>query len=76
MPSIVVVLPLFNIIQQDPAGTVKINEEFTSPHNEHLIIHDSEGYEPGNEENFDILEKFITERSQLEPIAERLHAIW
>ena len=69
-------LPLLNVIQQNQAGTAKINEEFTSPHNKHLIIHDSEGYEPGNEEKFDVLEKFITERSQREPVTERLHAIW
>lgn len=38
-----------------------------------MIIHDSEGYEPGNTES---LEKFIGERSQMGPVGERLHAIW
>ncbi|KAF8351830.1 hypothetical protein F5887DRAFT_3940, partial [Amanita rubescens] len=58
------------------AGTADINTGITSPHNKHLAIHDSEGYEPGDEEKFRILEKFITERSQKETIRERLHAIW
>jgi hypothetical protein len=76
IPSVIVILPSFNIIQQDQAGTAKINEEFSSPYNNRLIIHDSEGYEPGNKDKFDVLEKFITERSQREPITEKLHAIW
>ena len=63
-------------IQQVQAGTAKINEEFTSPVNKHLIIHDSEGYEAGNIERFDVLEKFIMERGQQDPMTERLHAIW
>ncbi|KAF8334405.1 hypothetical protein F5887DRAFT_1285910 [Amanita rubescens] len=58
------------------AGTAKINEGITSPHNKHLVIHNSEGYEPGDEEKFRILEKFITERSQKKTISKRLHAIW
>ncbi|KAF8346248.1 hypothetical protein F5887DRAFT_916923 [Amanita rubescens] len=58
------------------AGAANINAGFTSPHNECLIVHDSEGYEPGDEEKFRILEKSITERSQKETIGERFHAIW
>ena len=69
-------LTLFDIIQQTQAGTAKINDEFTSPINKDVIIHDSEGYEPGDKEKFDVLEKFITKRSNPEPINERLHAIW
>ncbi|KAF8736319.1 hypothetical protein AX14_000496 [Amanita brunnescens Koide BX004] len=67
---------LFKASLADQAGTAKINEEFSSPYNKHLIIHDSEGYEPGNDEKFDVLEKFITGRSHQEPFSERLHAIW
>ena len=42
----------------------KIIEEFASPYSKHVMIHDSEGYEPGNKGKFDVLEKFIMERSQ------------
>ena len=76
IPSVIAILPSLNVIQQDQAGTAKINEEFSSPYNKRLIIHDSEGYEPGNKEKFDVLDKFIIERSQRKPITERLHAIW
>ncbi|KAF8351818.1 kinase-like domain-containing protein [Amanita rubescens] len=63
-------------VRHDEAGRADIDKGITSPHNEHLIIHDSEGYEPGNEEKFRVLERFIAERSQKDAIAERLHAIW
>ncbi|KAF8331196.1 hypothetical protein F5887DRAFT_1287007 [Amanita rubescens] len=63
-------------VQHDRAGSANIDEGIASPHNKHLILHDSQGYEPGDIGKFGILERFITERSQKEPIAERLHAIW
>ncbi|KAF8716707.1 hypothetical protein AX14_012229 [Amanita brunnescens Koide BX004] len=63
-------------VQHDRAGTASISEGITSEHNKHLILHDSEGYEPGNEEKFRTLEKFVLERSQTNSVAERLHAIW
>ncbi|KAF8351827.1 kinase-like domain-containing protein [Amanita rubescens] len=68
---------IFNAsLAHDRATKANINEEITSEHNKHLIIHDSEGYEPGNEERFNVLEQFITERSQKGAMADRLHAIW
>ncbi|KAF8685409.1 hypothetical protein AX14_003999, partial [Amanita brunnescens Koide BX004] len=63
-------------VQHDQAGYANIDNGITSSQNRHLILHDSQGYEPGDVTKFGILEKFITERSQREPIAERLHAIW
>ncbi|KAF8716708.1 hypothetical protein AX14_012230 [Amanita brunnescens Koide BX004] len=63
-------------VQHDKAGAADINNGITSPHNKHLILHDSEGYEPGEEEKFRTLEKFILEQTQKQSPAERLHAIW
>ncbi|KAF8696555.1 hypothetical protein AX14_001521 [Amanita brunnescens Koide BX004] len=63
-------------VQHDQAGKADINKEITSEHNKYLILHDSEGYEPGNDEKFRTLETFITEQSQKEQVSERLHAIW
>ncbi|KAF8329944.1 hypothetical protein F5887DRAFT_1163193 [Amanita rubescens] len=63
-------------VKHDQAGYANIDEGIASPHNEYLTLHDSRGYEPGDIEKFGILERFITDRSQREPIAERLHAIW
>ncbi|KAF8351788.1 hypothetical protein F5887DRAFT_2985 [Amanita rubescens] len=58
------------------AGIADVNEEIKSTNNKDLILHDSQGYEPGNVEKFQILEEFITERCQKKDIAEKLHAIW
>ncbi|KAF8329053.1 hypothetical protein F5887DRAFT_120086 [Amanita rubescens] len=53
-----------------------INREFVSPHNKHLTLHDSQGYDQGNSEKFDVLQRFITKYTKKEPVSERLHAIW
>ncbi|KAF8711487.1 hypothetical protein AX14_013264 [Amanita brunnescens Koide BX004] len=63
-------------VQDNQAGAADINNGFTSPHNKHLILHESKGYEPGEEETFRILEKFISEQTRKQSPAERLHAIW
>ncbi|KAF8716711.1 hypothetical protein AX14_012233 [Amanita brunnescens Koide BX004] len=63
-------------VQHYEEGTANINEGITSPHNKHLIIHDSEGYGPRDDDKFRVLERFITERSQMESIADKVHAIW
>ncbi|KAF8351862.1 hypothetical protein F5887DRAFT_1068257 [Amanita rubescens] len=61
-------------LQHDRAGSANIDEAIAPPHNKHLILHVSQGYyERGDKGK---LERFITERSQKEPISERLHAIW
>ncbi|KAK2463327.1 hypothetical protein APHAL10511_004638 [Amanita phalloides] len=62
-------------VQHDQAGTADINREITSNFNEHLILHDSQGYEPGDEEKFNILKGFIVERSK-KGVSEGIHAIW
>ena len=53
-----------------------INQAIASEHNKHIILHDSQGYDPGKPEKFDILTKFVVERSRHDRISERLHAIW
>ena len=50
-----------------------MNKGIISPHDKHLILYDSEDYAPYNSRG---LEKFITEQTQKESSAERLHAIW
>ncbi|KAK2463330.1 hypothetical protein APHAL10511_004641 [Amanita phalloides] len=63
-------------VQDNRAGTADINKGITSEYNESLMLHDSQGYEPGSREKFDILKTFIQQRSRQEQVAERLHAIW
>ncbi|KAF8326439.1 hypothetical protein F5887DRAFT_225940 [Amanita rubescens] len=63
-------------VEYNRAGAANINEEITSPHNKYIIFHNSQGYEPENEEKFNILENFIVEQTEKQSPTERLHAIW
>lgn len=79
MPSVAVIIQPLNGIQtvyHHETGPTDINKEITSPNDERLIIHDSQGYNPGTAKIFDDLQEFITERNQKDSTAERLDAIW
>ena len=58
-------------------GQVDILKEFTSQGNVRFVLHDSEGFGPGNEESFTIVDTFIRERRKetLHP-KDQLHVIW
>ncbi|KAM6495248.1 hypothetical protein JOM56_009871 [Amanita muscaria] len=66
----------FALVEHNKAGYADINREITSPHNDRFVLHDSQGYEPGDDKKFNLLERFITERSRKRRVADRLHAIW
>jgi len=57
-------------------GIATIDDEFTSPLNRRFVLHDSQGYEPGETKHFDILRNFIDDRMRRPDVGERLHAIW
>ena len=54
-------------------GRSNIEVELVSPDNDRFILHDSEGFEPGELKNF---ENFIRARNGKEHIKDRIHAIW
>ncbi|KAF8625886.1 hypothetical protein AX15_005146 [Amanita polypyramis BW_CC] len=66
----------FADVQDSQAGRADINEEITSEHNKHLVVHDSQGYETADTEKFNTLTSFILKRSRKDRVADRLHAIW
>jgi predicted GTPase len=67
----------FALVQGYKAGEADINREHTSEHNERFVLHDSQGYEPGDEKKFKILQDFIKARTRPDiPIGNQLHAIW
>jgi hypothetical protein len=41
-----------------------------------FLVHDSEGFEAGRREEFDVVTNFIDTRCRKENFNERLHAIW
>ncbi|KAG2052538.1 hypothetical protein BDR06DRAFT_513188 [Suillus hirtellus] len=57
-------------------GEVSIDHEFISPENDKFVLHDSKGFEPGDEDNLKIVEDFIDRRRNMLTPEHQLHAIW
>lgn len=55
-----------------------IDQEFRSKNDVRFILHDSRGYEPGNDKVCQILDDFIKERGpdSKRPAAEKIDVIW
>ena len=58
------------------AGESNIDTEILSDDNDQFVLHDSQGLEPGEEENFGIVKRFIERRNKMPDIKDKLHAIW
>ncbi|KAF8257547.1 hypothetical protein EI94DRAFT_1757749 [Lactarius quietus] len=63
-------------VEDHKAGDAKIDNEFTSEENKLFVLHDSKGFEPGQLENFDIVRRFVEERSEKPLLKDRVHGIW
>ncbi|PPQ89283.1 hypothetical protein CVT25_000875 [Psilocybe cyanescens] len=64
-------------ISHDRAGKADITYGHTSEKNIRFILHDSLGFEPGTEDNWKIVEKFLRQKSAASsPLQDRIHAIW
>ncbi|TDL15761.1 hypothetical protein BD410DRAFT_86683 [Rickenella mellea] len=57
-------------------GKCDINDEIHSSENIRFVLHDSQGFEPGETENFNEVKNFIQQRAQEPEIRDQLHAIW
>ncbi|KAI5984640.1 hypothetical protein EDD15DRAFT_1717895 [Pisolithus albus] len=57
-------------------GHAPIWAELTSPRNNRLILHDSNGFEPADNVNCDAVKSFITYRKKREHVKDQLHAVW
>ncbi len=58
-------------------GTADIEKTYHSPENRFFVLHDSVGFEPGNNVTFDTVKDFISNRSKPEvKVKDRIHAIW
>lgn len=57
-------------------GKHDIEKEMTFKNNPLFLVHDSEGFEAGRKDEFNVVQRFIESRSRREKINERLHAIW
>jgi hypothetical protein len=57
-------------------GNANIEEGHTSEENRFFILHDSKGFEPGETDTYDNVEKFIKGRKNEKLLKDRLHAVW
>ncbi|KAH9066166.1 hypothetical protein EDB87DRAFT_1801741 [Lactarius vividus] len=65
------------IVFPDRPGKSDIEQEFVSPENQYLVLHDSQGFEPGDLSNFETVRTFIEQRSQQHlPLRDRIHGLW
>jgi len=63
-------------VSDSKAGVSDINTEIISDDNEQFVLHDSQGFEPGEVDNFEIVKNFIESRSAMPDIKDKVHAIW
>ncbi|KAJ7279522.1 hypothetical protein C8J57DRAFT_1303523 [Mycena rebaudengoi] len=72
---------VFNIddakVSHSKPGEAEIYSEITSESNQRFVLHDSKGFEPSTRDTFDIVQRFIVDKSTegLE-LKERLHTAW
>jgi hypothetical protein len=57
------------------AGISDINTEIISG-NGLVVVHYSQGFEPGEDNNFEIVKNFIESRSAMPDLKDKIHAIW
>ncbi|KAF8260581.1 hypothetical protein EI94DRAFT_1610268, partial [Lactarius quietus] len=46
-------------VQNHRPGEADIQREFVSPQNPYFVLHDCEGFEPGDLSNFETVSKFV-----------------
>ncbi|KAI6112628.1 hypothetical protein F5141DRAFT_736255 [Pisolithus sp. B1] len=56
-------------------GEANIETELTSPENTLFVLHDSRGFEPGEDTNYETAKRFILSRRS-GALKDRLHAVW
>ncbi|KAG2746369.1 hypothetical protein P692DRAFT_20836176 [Suillus brevipes Sb2] len=64
------------IASHDKPGDASIDHEFISPQNDKFVLHDSKGFEPGEEDNLKIVRDFINRRKNMTSPEHQLHAVW
>ncbi|KIM53245.1 hypothetical protein SCLCIDRAFT_32005 [Scleroderma citrinum Foug A] len=62
--------------EHDKRGWADIKKELTSQQNSRFILHDSKGFEQGEEDTLGVVTQFIKDRRNNEDIKEQLHAVW
>ncbi|KIM66452.1 hypothetical protein SCLCIDRAFT_1211206 [Scleroderma citrinum Foug A] len=62
--------------EHDKRGKAKIETPLYSKLNDLFVLHDSQGFEPGENNNLSNVKEFIERRKTHEDVKEQLHAVW
>ncbi|KAG1777945.1 hypothetical protein EV702DRAFT_1278288 [Suillus placidus] len=60
----------------DMPGEATIDVPLFSPQNNRFVLHDSNGFEPGEKGNLEIVRDFIDRRRAMPDLKDQLHAVW
>ncbi|OAX32537.1 hypothetical protein K503DRAFT_600069 [Rhizopogon vinicolor AM-OR11-026] len=63
-------------MSNDQRGDANIDTEYISEQNDRFILHDSGGFEPGEEYSVRTVREFIQRRRHMKAFGDRLHAVW
>jgi hypothetical protein len=64
------------LVSHYQTGEADIDKEILSQFNDKYVLHDSKGFEPGEDINFETVRDFIKRRNKESALKDRLHAIW
>jgi hypothetical protein len=67
---------LFQAPSHDQRGKCNIEIELFSSQNDRFVLHDSEGFEPGEVEKYATVKKFVQHRREQHDLKDQLHAVW
>ncbi|KAG2052519.1 hypothetical protein BDR06DRAFT_957500 [Suillus hirtellus] len=62
-------------VAHDKSGEASIDDEFVSSQNDRFVLHDSKGFEPGEQDNLKIVRDFIGRRSAMPDLKDQLHVV-
>ncbi|KIM19792.1 hypothetical protein M408DRAFT_30924 [Serendipita vermifera MAFF 305830] len=63
-------------VSESNPGQADINTEIISKDNPRFVLHDSQGFEPGELTNYGRVRNFIQSRNRKPDLKDKLHAIW
>ena len=75
-PPLVVTNAPTQLHAHDKWGGINIETPLYSKSNDHFVLHDSKGFEAGEEYNLSNVKAFIERRKTHGDVKEQLHAVW
>ena len=62
--------------EHDKPGEANIDTPMISKLNDRFVLHDSKGFEAGEDDNLSKVKAFIERRKNHRDVKEQLHAVW